>query len=401
MTNNPTTITSKLASKAKLASQIASKQTELAKLQKVTLTSAYIKLGRWAYETKSGQEKIPEHFDALSKINASIRKIKDAEPVPVGDDFKSKAKSMAKAGADAGQIKLLQGKLQKAILDLGKAVHQSADLSVPPEFSEPIRSTQERVKGLEAEIEELSAAANASGMSIRWVYVCLIPVFGIGLFLIWISSVWSKPAKIGWTVATLVSLLIALAVIRGDEDSEQAVAVRESGSIQEAYERSQSEVSNTLDSDQGGAEDAYDSAIASGRDAYERAKASGRDAYERAKASGRDAFESAIASGEDAFERVRQSAGGKRRISESQMNTIYEKLVNEVKVGMSSQALQSLLGGPSEIKDYDTGNKNFSIWTWSSADDSEATVSLVIENGIVVRGGTPGYDIRTGFKRGR
>ena len=94
VTAEPTSITSKLASKAKLASQIASKQTELAKLQKVTLTSAYIKLGRWAYETKSGQEKIPEHFDALSKINASIRKIKDAEPVPVGDDFKSKAKSM-------------------------------------------------------------------------------------------------------------------------------------------------------------------------------------------------------------------------------------------------------------------------------------------------------------------
>ena len=87
-----------------------------------------------------------------------------------------------------------------------------------------------------------------------------------------------------------------------------------------------------------------------------------------------------------------------RTISKSEMEKLYEKLINQVRVGTSVQELKSLLGDPTEINDHDLNNKVFSMWTWASSDDSDAIISLIIEKGAVTRGGTPGYDIRTGFK---
>jgi len=407
MTNEPTSIASNLADKAKLASEIASKQTELAKLQKVTLTSAYIKLGRWAYETKSGKETLPEHFDAVSALNARIRKIQDTEPVPAGDDFKSKAKSIAKAGSDAGQIKLLQAKLQKAQFELGRAVSESPSLNVPPEFSERIRSTKERGRELEAEVEELSTQINASGMNIRWIYVCLIPAFGIGLFLIWISSVWSKSAKIGWTVATATTFVFAILMMRGGDESDISLASRNYGSVEEGYERWQGDVGDSFDSGRDSIDDTYESGRASVDEAFERGRGSVSDSFKSGRGSIDDAFNRGRGSVSDAYDRGRGnvsdayddgggSAGDERTYTEAEQEALYEKLVFKVKVGSTASEVTSLLGEPSSKKQHVFPHKSFSMWTWKLDEDS--SISLVIENGVVTMGGTPGFDIRTGFK---
>ena len=62
---------SKIKGKAKLASQLTAKQAEITKLKKVTLASAYLKLGRWVYQSQTGADVLAEQFAAIRTIKAT------------------------------------------------------------------------------------------------------------------------------------------------------------------------------------------------------------------------------------------------------------------------------------------------------------------------------------------
>ena len=164
-----TGLASKITGKAKLASQLAAKQAELTKLQNVTLMSAYHKLGKWVYNSKSGAEALADQFASVKQINSKIAQIKSAEPEKA-EGLKAKAKQVAKAGADAAQIKLLQGKLQKAVYQLGKAAFVTKGLQIPNKLSAQIQQAQAKITTLKAETEELSEKLGTSGWNFKWVY---------------------------------------------------------------------------------------------------------------------------------------------------------------------------------------------------------------------------------------
>ena len=162
-------LASKITGKAKLARQLAAKQAELTKLQNVTLTSAYHKLGKWVYNSKSGAEALADQFASVKHINSKITEIKNSQH-ETGEGLKAKAKQVAQASADAAQIKLLQGKLQKAVYQLGKAAFVTEGLQIPDEHSAPIQQTQAKIKTLTKDADELSEKLGTSGWNFKWVY---------------------------------------------------------------------------------------------------------------------------------------------------------------------------------------------------------------------------------------
>ena len=175
---------SKIKGKAKLASRLAAKQAEIAKLQKVTLASAYLKLGRWVYQSQAGADVLAEQFAAIKTINDNIVQIKSFEPEKA-EGFKAKAKQVAKAGADAAQIKLLQGKIQKALYHLGKAAFVTNGIDIPEELSTPIKKSQAKIKTLTKEADELSEKLGTSKWNFKWVYggVAAAGLMAVGWFV--------------------------------------------------------------------------------------------------------------------------------------------------------------------------------------------------------------------------
>ena len=79
----------------------------------------------------------------------------------------------------------------------------------------------------------------------------------------------------------------------------------------------------------------------------------------------------------------------------------YEALVSKIRPGMTTAQVAAVLGQPNDKKRQDLGDLNptkrgqiLEIWTW----ETKATIMLSFVNGTLQDGGTPGYDIRKGFK---
>lgn len=87
------------------------------------------------------------------------------------------------------------------------------------------------------------------------------------------------------------------------------------------------------------------------------------------------------------------------------MEQRYKILVNRIRPGMTKDQVEVTLGTPDETDEKDLGDFNpqkagemQEIWTWRDIEDEKKFIMLSFVNGKLQDGGTPGYDIRKGFK---
>jgi SmpA / OmlA family len=87
------------------------------------------------------------------------------------------------------------------------------------------------------------------------------------------------------------------------------------------------------------------------------------------------------------------------------MDERYKVLVNRIRPGMSKDQVEALLGTPDDAEEKDLGELNpekagqtLEIWKWTDSVDEKKFIMLSFVNEKLKDGGTPGYDIKTGFK---
>lgn len=80
-------------------------------------------------------------------------------------------------------------------------------------------------------------------------------------------------------------------------------------------------------------------------------------------------------------------------------------LVLRIKPGMTTRQVESILGTPDDTEEKEPvegyphmAGKKFELWTWSGDGEDQPSIVLSFLNGKLQDGGTPGYDIRKGFK---
>jgi hypothetical protein len=87
------------------------------------------------------------------------------------------------------------------------------------------------------------------------------------------------------------------------------------------------------------------------------------------------------------------------------MEQRYKALVNRIRPGMTTDQVEAILGTPDDTEEKDLGELNpqkagqtLEIWTWKGDTEDQPSILLSFVNGKLQDGGTPGYDIRKGFK---
>lgn len=118
-----------LGASAKLTSQLAAKQAETTKIQKVSLPKAHTELGRHIFENTEARPDNEAHYAEITTLIEKIaslneNKVEQAKDASIGD--KAKALSL-KAGAVA-QKKVIEHKLRQQYATLGKQSYESGDL---------------------------------------------------------------------------------------------------------------------------------------------------------------------------------------------------------------------------------------------------------------------------------
>lgn len=87
------------------------------------------------------------------------------------------------------------------------------------------------------------------------------------------------------------------------------------------------------------------------------------------------------------------------------MEERYKALVNRIRPGMTKDQVEAILGTPDDTDEKDLSDFNpqkagqiLEIWTWRDIEDEKKFIMLSFVNEKLQEGGTPGYDIRKGFK---
>ncbi len=87
------------------------------------------------------------------------------------------------------------------------------------------------------------------------------------------------------------------------------------------------------------------------------------------------------------------------------MEQRYKALVSRIRPGMKTDQVEAILGTPDDTEEKDLGDFNpqkagqtLEIWTWRGDREDQPSILLSFVNGKLQDGGTPGYDIRKGFK---
>lgn len=83
----------------------------------------------------------------------------------------------------------------------------------------------------------------------------------------------------------------------------------------------------------------------------------------------------------------------------------FKALVGRIRPGMTTAQVAAVLGTPDETDEKDLGEFNpqkqgqiLEIWKWTDSEDEKKFIMLSFVDGKLRDGGTPGYDIRKGFK---
>ena len=86
-------------------------------------------------------------------------------------------------------------------------------------------------------------------------------------------------------------------------------------------------------------------------------------------------------------------------VSKAEMEKLFEALLTKnVKPGMTANQVKAILGEPHEITRNVPNTQNFEIWKWRQKGGDDNFIMLGFENGVLVSGGSPGYDIEKGFR---
>ncbi len=274
--------------------------------------------------------------------------------------------------------------------------------------------------------------------------VLLLFCFPIGLFLVWKHSTWANGSKWIWTAAWIGVMLIGfIGVCMEERETAQtfaeANALWDSGKKTDAVDRyrvllgkSYTYLTETdrplvfrrvieFDAEQGNADEAK-TLIAKALDnnlalSLESPKAVAlltqvKDEKETRKKRAEEERRLARQAERQDKERVSQdenisgrkgnteaTEGSSGGASEERVKHLCSVLVKQVHPGMSFQHISTLMGSPHKKIHTDLsagGGPVMETWVYLSASNKEFGIVLTFEEGILRRGGTPGYDIVTG-----
>lgn len=149
---------------AQEAGRLVAKQTERAKVAKVTLPAAFRALGKEIFEARRFESEFPQHFQRLDSLKSELEAIQSrAAESPSPSTFTGKAKGAAKTAKVTAQTKSVELKVASAYTDLGKQTfHSHAEASGPEAVVRPVMDALARLESLDAEIAVLSEKGSGS-----------------------------------------------------------------------------------------------------------------------------------------------------------------------------------------------------------------------------------------------
>lgn len=211
-------LVSRLGSAAKSAAIITAKQAEQAKIQNVSLPSAYAALGREVYAAGSLRDELNDLFKEIDELEIKIIDIEGRSKTrPQGEGFTEKAKSVGAAASDKAEAQAQRLRLSRLMAKLGQAAHELHGTGCgSSEVVGGVEKLLNRTKQLQSEIDEISQKRGStdrdsgrSSMFPSWIYswpVVLMSfiVFPIGWALIWTHPRWKTLQKVLWTGASLL-----------------------------------------------------------------------------------------------------------------------------------------------------------------------------------------------------
>jgi len=211
---------------AKLAGDLAAKQSEITKINRLTLPAHYARIGSHAYELGIEKTQHRKLFEEIDHLNYTIREFEKAiEEAPQTTTFMDKAKSLAGKTVMTTKSKNAQFRRRRKLLALGKAVFESgntpdacnADKTAVAKLLSRKNQLDYEIAALKEQLSEQGRRATKAGRSLFTstaiviaAATCCAP---IGLFLIWRHPTWSNRMKVvsgGVTFLWMSSLLLAV-----------------------------------------------------------------------------------------------------------------------------------------------------------------------------------------------
>ena len=215
----------------KAAGTLAATHAERTWLRNFSLPAAYRCLGRAVFEDNIGRNELTVQFASVDgwrdELN-SVGKASGCAAAPNG--FMQRAKAMGQAAANVATKEVLKVRFNHSLTCLGTSAYaRRSQVGLPQHHVELVDSLLQKVSTLDVAAEQLRAQILGSPLLDNLIVQVLLVIlcFPLGLFLIWRSYRWSKPAKMLWTtgVACLLSVLaVSLAVSSRSIDAPMPTA---------------------------------------------------------------------------------------------------------------------------------------------------------------------------------
>jgi hypothetical protein len=400
---------SALKANMKSAGQLVANQAKRTKIAQVTLPSAYRELGRRVYESGPYRDEFPEQYGLLDDFEAKL------EPTEEGKGLAASAKS-------AVNMKVLKSKQSRALATLGRIAYEKHGQAAGPEdLIQTISKCCSALETLDAEIVELSQPGQGQVLTPKRIAIGGLVVVAVLLFFLFklpfsgthqseqsasdfqrqqdVKQKLSDADKT-WVTGKKADAVDVYESLLSGRDGVMVLNRYMSGELPRIFRR-------VIDYriEQGGLEAARDNIkralqwgvtlslsspeanefVAKIRAEYEEEK--NRYAEQRAREEERKSRSSVVST---------NPSGAS--FPKNEMETKFKALVNQVRPGMSSANVAGILGQPTKVELIEFNGKKVEIWEWKGRDTSNSFIMLNMENGVVTKGGTLGYDIKTGFK---
>ena len=213
-----------LSETLKAAGSLAVNQAKKTQLTSVLLPAAFLRLGNYLFETRIGQELFATEFSELDELAGQLRNFDEAGKGAgsTAKGFAENAKALAQKATDAAKGKMASVRFDQALTRLGKvAFERRGNLDVPQQLFDTIADHNQQIESLN-ELIQTTTVPNP-GWSVfenRFVHSVLgVLFFPLGLFLIWRSELWTKQAKLIWTVAIALLVLVGMLSPKPDRRS--------------------------------------------------------------------------------------------------------------------------------------------------------------------------------------
>lgn len=222
---------------AKLAGQLTAKQTELTKIQQVSLPGQYVVFGSQAFEEGMQRQEHDSLFTDIERFNNTIGELeKSGANQPEAKTFADKAMALGGKAVTTTKLKAAQLQRRQKFIHLGKSVFDSGQTPIGCEsqkteierllaLANELQSEMADIKGTLTEHGRETAASGRSFLastatsgrsffsSSAVVMSLAVLCAPIGLFLIWRHPTWEKQTKLKWAgISVGCFLMISLFV---------------------------------------------------------------------------------------------------------------------------------------------------------------------------------------------